>query len=183
MRDTKSEILDFWFVETKPAQWFQKNSDFDNEIRNRFERDYQFAGQGIYDGWQDDPKGVLALCIILDQFPRNMYRDSPQAFATDGKALDVAKKAVKKQFDHLLTVDEKAFLYLPFEHSETMEDQEKSVALFSALKADNPVYYDYAVRHYDVIKKFGRFPHRNAALGRLNTKLEDEYLAQPGSGF
>ena len=183
MRDTKSEILKFWFEETEPAQWFQKNSDFDEEIRSRFEPDYTMAVNGIYDGWMTSDKGCLALIILLDQFPRNMYRDTPKMFATDHKALNVAKHAISKNFDQMLGIDEKAFLYLPLEHSEELDDQNTSVLLFEALKDDNPVYFDYAKRHFDVIKKFGRFPHRNAILERQNTKMEEEYLAQPGSGF
>lgn len=183
MRDTQSEILNFWFSETKPAQWFQKNVDFDEEIRARFEQDYKLAVQGIYDGWDGGEKGALALVILLDQFPRNMYRATEQAFASDSKALEVAKKAVLKGFDTLLNTQEKTFLYLPLEHSENLDDQHQSVQLFAKLKGDDPVVYDYAKRHYDVIKKFGRFPHRNAILGRKNTKLEEEYLSDPNSGF
>ena len=183
MRDIKSNVLDFWFSEIKPSQWFQKNDDFDAEIRARFESDYKLATKGILNAWRDDPKGALALVIMLDQFPRNMYRGTPQSFATDAKALEVSKYAVSKQFDQLLNVQEKTFLYLPFEHSESMEDQERSVQLFSAIKDDDPVVYNYAVKHYDVIKKFGRFPHRNAVLGRENTRGENAYLSQPDSGF
>lgn len=183
MRDTKAEILKFWFEETQPAQWFQKNPDFDEEIRTRFESDLVMATNNIYDGWMHDDKGCLALVILLDQFPRNIYRDTPRMFATDEKALKISKYAVGKNFDQMLNVDEKAFLYLPFEHSEDLEDQKTSVLLFESLKEDNPIYFDYAKRHYDVIKKFGRFPHRNSILERQNTKMEEDYLAQPDSGF
>lgn len=183
MRDTRSDILEFWFSEIKPAQWFEKNSDFDESIRARFEQDYKLAIQGIYDGWQNQPEGALALIILLDQFPRNMYRDTPQAFAGDAKALEVSKQAVAKEFDQTLSVQEKTFMYLPFEHSENIDDQKKSLELFETIKQDDPVVYDYAKRHYDVIKKFGRFPHRNSILERSNTKLEEEYLSQPNSGF
>jgi uncharacterized protein (DUF924 family) len=183
MRDVRQEILSFWFQETKPAQWFQKNPVFDEEIRARFEGDCVLASQDIYDGWMDSDKGCLALVILLDQFPRNMYRGRTQMFATDNKALNVSEHALKKNFDLGMTIDEKAFLYLPFEHSEKMEHQERSLELFEKLKDDNPVYYDYAKRHYDVIRKFGRFPHRNDILERQSTKLEEEYLAKPDSGF
>ena len=183
MRNVKEEILKFWFEEIKPTQWFQKNPNFDDEIRARFHSDYVLAAQDIYDGWTENDKGCLALIILLDQFPRNMFRGRPQMFATDSKALDVAKKAVDKNFDQTLSIDEKTFLYLPFEHSENLLDQEKSLALFKSTKESNPVYYDYAKRHYDVIKKFGRFPHRNDILERQSTKLEEEYLSRPDSGF
>lgn len=183
MRDIKTDILNFWFSEIKPAQWFQKNDDFDAEIVARFESDYKLAVKGILDPWRDDPKGALALVIILDQFPRNMYRDTPQAFATDHKALEITKYALSKQFDALLNTQEKTFLYLPLEHSENLDDQDICVDLFAAIKDEDPVVYNYAIRHRDVIRKFGRFPHRNAILGRENTRGENEYLSQPDSGF
>ena len=183
MRDAKSDILHFWFEETKPAQWFQKNPDFDNEIIARFEPDYLLAVEGIYDAWLDNDKACLAYIILLDQFPRNMYRDTPRMFATDHMALKAAKHAVAKHYDKVMSLHEKVFLYLPYEHSEDMADQETSLKLFAPTKDDDPTFYNYARRHYDVIKKFGRFPHRNAILERQNTKLEEEYLAKPDSGF
>lgn len=178
MRDTKSDILSFWFEETQPAQWFQKNDDFDDLIRARFEGDYDLAVKGIYNSWQSGPEGALALCILLDQFPRNMFRDSPKAFATDAKALGVAKFALGKLLDTVLPVIQRRFLYLPFEHGESMAEQETSLALFTRIKAEDPTGYDYAVRHYNVIKRFGRFPHRNAILGRASTEAERLFLAQ-----
>jgi len=183
MRDAKGEILKFWFEETKPAQWFQKNPDFDNDIRARFMGDYTMAMADIYDGWMDDAKGCLALIILLDQFPRNMFRGSPDMFASDNKALKIANHAVVKKFDTMMNINEKVFLYLPFEHSEDLNDQEVSLKLFEPTKDADPTYYTYAKRHYDVIKKFGRFPHRNEILDRQSTKLEQEYLARPDSGF
>jgi len=183
MRDAKSEILKFWFEEIKPVQWFQKNQDFDNEIIARFEGDYNLAILDIYDGWVDTDKGCLALIILLDQFPRNMFRGTAQMFATDHKALSVAQHAIDKKFDTMMTLHEKVFCYLPFEHSEDIKDQKTSMALFDPTKTEDPTFHNYAVRHYDVIKKYGRFPHRNELLGRQNTKLEEEYLSQPDSGF
>jgi len=183
MKDTKADILAFWFEESSPAQWFQKNPDFDAAIRDRFGSDYDLAAAGIFDGWQDTPEGCLALCILLDQFPRNMFRDSPRAFATDFKALTFAKYAVEKRFDTLLPPVKRRFLYLPFEHSEDMDDQNLSVGFFATMKKDDPVGYEYAIRHRDVISRFGRFPHRNAALNRTSTPEETAYLAEPGAGF
>ncbi len=183
MRDPKSEILAFWFEETKPAQWFQKNPDFDRDIHARFSGDFTLAMEDIYDGWMDTPKGCLALIILLDQFPRNMFRDSPQMFSGDEKALAVANHAIEKKFDQVMSLHEKVFTYLPFEHSENLDDQETSLRLFESTKDEDPTFYNYAKRHYDVIKKFGRFPHRNPILERNSTKLEEEYLAQPDSGF
>ncbi len=183
MRDTKQEIIHFWFEETAPQQWFQKNSDFDDQIRDRFLVTYEMARDGLCDGWNRDAEGCLALCILLDQFPRNMFRGEADAFSTDGKALLVAKYAVSNGFDQVLHVTQRGFVYLPYEHSEKMEDQKKSVKFFEKMKKDDPLGYDYALRHMELIERFGRFPHRNARLGRKSTPEEEEYLAAPGSGF
>lgn len=183
MRDTQQEILHFWFEETRPSQWFQKNAEFDALIRERFVVTYDMARDGLCDGWKRDAKGCLALCILLDQFPRNMFRDSAQAFATDARALLVAKHAIAQGFDQILPVLERRFLYLPFEHSEAIEDQRRAVALFEKMKKDDPLGYDYALRHLEIIEKFGRFPHRNKALGRESTPEEEAWLATPGAGF
>lgn len=183
MKDSRADILKFWFDETKPVQWFQKNPDFDDTIRTRFAGDYDLAAAGIYDNWMESADGALALVILLDQFPRNMFRGSPQSFATDDKALRVARHALDRHYDRLLAPEKRRFLYLPFEHSEVFEDQERSVALFAAMKKEDPLGYDYAVRHRDVILRFGRFPHRNAVLGRTSTPEETAYLADPSSGF
>ncbi len=183
MRDTRQEILHFWFEETKPQQWFQKNDDFDQQIRDRFMMTYEMARDGVCDNWKQDADGCLALCIVLDQFPRNMFRNDAKAFATDEKALMVAKYAVSKGFDQLMVPLRRRFLYLPFEHSESIDDQKKSVDFFAKMKKDDPLGHDYALRHLEVIEKFGRFPHRNAVLQRENTADEEEYLARPGSGF
>lgn len=183
MKDLQKDILHFWFEETKPAQWFQKNSDFDKKIKDRFSQTYDLAKDGVMDDWRNDTDGSLALVLVLDQFPRNMFRDTPQAFAADHKALIVSKYAISKGFDQLLNPVKRRFLYLPFEHSENLSDQRRSVELFEAMKEDDPLGHEYALRHYDVIEKFGRFPHRNKILGRENTSEEEDYLKQPGSGF
>ncbi len=183
MKDVTQEILEFWFEDTQPAQWFQVNPDFDNEIRERFEDAYDKASRGIFDDWKTDSDGCLALCILLDQFPRNMYRGTAKAFATDAKALVVAKFALAKGFDQVLTPIKRRFLYLPFEHSENLNDQRKCVDLFDKMKKDDPLGYDYALRHLKVIEKYGRFPHRNKILSRMSTPDEEEYLAQAGAGF
>lgn len=183
MRDTKSEILHFWFVETDPSLWFQKNEEFDARIRDRFLVTYEMAAEGLSNEWGKDADGALALIIVLDQFPRNMFRGTAKMFATDGKALIQAKQAIHKGFDQVLTPEKRRFMYLPFEHSENIIDQKRSVELFKAMEDVDPLAYTYALRHYDVIDKFGRFPHRNAALGRESTPEEEEYLAKPGAGF
>lgn len=183
MKDSAQDILDFWFEDTQPAQWFQINPDFDAAITERFSDAYDKAARGIFDDWKTDPEECLALCILLDQFPRNMYRNTPKAFATDGKALVIAKFALSKGFDQVLSPLKRRFLYLPFEHSENLNDQRKCVELFEKMKKDDPLGYDYALRHLKVIEKYGRFPHRNKILSRMNTPEEEEYLAQAGAGF
>jgi uncharacterized protein (DUF924 family) len=183
MKDTKEEILYFWFEETQPAQWFQKNDAFDQQILERFLVSYEMAEDGLCDGWNSDADGCLALCILLDQFPRNMFRGMPRSFKTDGKALLIAKHTVAKGFDQVLPPMQRRFVYLPYEHSESLSDQKKSLELFETMQSEDPMSYDYALRHYEVIERFGRFPHRNVILGRDNTPEEEEYLAQDGSGF
>jgi uncharacterized protein (DUF924 family) len=187
-------ILKFWFgdspqessYEQRRQLWFRKRPEFDAEIRQRFADVYEQAATGALDAWQQAPLSCLALIIVLDQFPRNMFRDTPQAFATDAKALDVAQRAVAQGFDQQLRPLQRIFLYLPFEHSENLAHQHQSVELTRQLSAEAPALadvFDYAVRHQDVIERFGRFPHRNRILGRESTPEEIEFLKQPGSSF
>jgi uncharacterized protein (DUF924 family) len=183
MRDSKQEVLKFWFEETVPAQWFQKNDAFDAELRERFMTVYDMATKDMCDEWARDAYGALALCLVLDQFPRNMFRKSPRAYATDAKALVIARGAVHKGFDQILEPVKRRFLYLPFEHSEVLEDQKRSVSLFETMRDVDPLGYEYALKHHEVIEKFGRFPHRNAVLGRDSTEEELDYLILPGAGF
>lgn len=183
MKNTQPDILTFWFEETQPQQWFQVNPEFDALIRTRFSDDVEKAASGIYDDWNNSADGCLALCLLLDQFPRNMFRGTPEAFATDKKALVVAKYALAKGFDQVLTPQKRRFLYLPFEHSENLNDQRQCVELFEKMKKDDPLGHEYALKHFEVIEKFGRYPHRNEILGRMNTPEEDIYLAQNDSGF
>lgn len=183
MKDFQQDILVFWFTETQPQQWFQVNKDFDQAIIDRFTETYDMGAQGEFDDWQNSADGALALCILLDQMPRNMFRGTQKAFATDGKALIVAKYAISKGLDQVLSSQKRRFLYLPFEHSENINDQRRCVELFEKMKEDDPLGYDYALRHLKVIEQYNRFPHRNKILGRENTPEEEEYLAQPGAGF
>lgn len=183
MRDTKQEVLRFWFEETKPQQWFQKNDSFDMEISERFMVTYDMAKKDLCADWTRDADGVLALCIVLDQFPRNMFRRTPKAFETDEKALLIAKDALHQGFDAVLSPMKRKFIYMPFMHSEDLDDQKRCVALFEAMKDDDPMSYEYAVKHMEVIEKFGRFPHRNEALGRESSDEELLYLDLPGAGF
>jgi uncharacterized protein (DUF924 family) len=185
-------ILDFWFAgdrDTTQERWFRRDDAFDAAIRAQFGALLEPARDGAFDAWATDARGALALTILLDQFPRNLHRGSPLAFASDARARAVARHAVlERQFDLALRPTERCFLYLPFEHSEAMADQDISVALFEGLR-DDPAHrtpggtIDYAWRHRDVIARFGRFPHRNKALGRQDTAAEIGYLAGPGAGF
>jgi uncharacterized protein (DUF924 family) len=186
------EVLEFWFGHShtedygKPRQyWFVKNKNFDEEVRSRFLSIYQKAAAGELNNWQESPLSCLALIIILDQFPRHMFRDTPQAFATDNLALKYANYAVDRHYDKELLPVQRWFIYCAFEHSEKLEDQEKAVALFSTLESDrdSASAIAYARKHLKVIQQFGRFPHRNKILGRQNTPEEDEFLKQPGSSF
>lgn len=175
-------ILSFWFQEAGAKMWFQGGPTFDAQVRDRLADLYEHAASGAFDGWCDAPEGCLALCILLDQVPRNIFRGSARAFATDAKALEIAKSVVARGYDSGMTEDQRLFIYLPFEHSENLEDQRQSVRLIAANTAD-PLYLDYACRHLAVIAMFGRFPHRNAIIGRTSTPAEEAFLALPGSGF
>ncbi|WP_207540166.1 DUF924 family protein [Sabulicella rubraurantiaca] len=188
----KQDILDFWFSEGPDAfrrAWFMRDDAFDAEIRSRFGALVEPARKGELDEWAGTPDGALALVLVLDQFPRNLHRGTPEAFASDAHARDVARIAVLgRRHDLCLTPTQRAFLYLPFEHGEAMADQDLSVALFEGLR-DHSAHaapggtIDYAWRHWQVIRRFGRFPHRNATLGRESTPAEQAYLAQPDAGF
>lgn len=186
------EILDFWFTQPddpnfgKSRQaWFQKDQEFDQQIRHRFFDDYQLAKNGELNTWQEHDSSYLALILLLDQFPRNLFRGDPQAFATDDQALAVAKYAVAQGYDQTLVPVQRWFIYLPFEHSENLADQQESVKLFQKLKGepDSDLVIDYAIRHLNIIARFGRFPHRNQILNRPSTPEEIEFLQQPGSSF
>lgn len=183
MRNTRDEILHFWFEESEPRQWFQVSDSFDAQIRDRFLVTYTMATEGLCDGWAGDAAGCLALCVLLDQFPRNMFRGLAAAFSTDAKALSVAKMALICGYDQMMEPLRRRFLYLPFEHSEDLADQQRSVRLFEAMKQDDPTGYEYALRHLRVIERFGRFPHRNAVLGRTSTSEEANFLQETPSGF
>ena len=174
---TPDSILDFWFGQDRKA-WFEKNPAFDEDIRRRFLALYASAAAGGLQHWVKEPRSALALVILLDQFPRNMFRGEPRAFATDPLALDAARAIVAHGWDQGFSADERTFAYLPFEHSEALEDQETAMRLFSG----NP-NFEWARRHWEIIQRFGRFPHRNAILGRASTPEEVEFLKTPGSGF
>jgi uncharacterized protein (DUF924 family) len=187
-----TEILNFWFGSPESEEygkrlqfWFTKSAEFDEEVRSRFLSNYEQAASGQLDDWKDSPLSCLALIILLDQFPRNIFRGTAKAFATDPQALAAAQHAVAQGFDKELLPVQCWFIYLPFEHSENLEHQHQAVELFSQLpdNPDNAETLDYSKRHRAVIERFGRFPHRNKILGRESTPEEVEFLKQPGSSF
>jgi len=194
------EVLDFWFGAPgspeygRPrACWFQKDAAFDAQVGARFRAAWSLAAAGGLERWRDEARAALALVVLLDQFPRNMFRGEARAFASDTLALAVATGMVERGFDRVLKPIERWFVYLPFEHAEDLAMQQRSLELFAGLAgvADSAGFndsaldsaIDYARRHHAVIARFGRFPHRNAALGRVSTPEEATFLRQPGSGF
>jgi len=191
-RAEASALIDFWFGRPdsperfKPREiWFKTDPDFDEALRLRFQPLQQRAAQGACAEWMHEAEPCLALVLLLDQLPRNLYRGLPQAFASDALAREVARAALAQGFDLSLPVICRQFICLPFEHSEDLADQEKSVALFEALARD-PIMAkgdDYARRHYAIIARFGRFPHRNHILGRVSSAEEEEFLKGPNSSF
>jgi uncharacterized protein (DUF924 family) len=174
-----SEVLRFWFDE-HAKDWFVKNPDLDAEIRRRFYPLFEEVVAGKLDGWLDDPRACLARVILLDQFPRNMFRGEARAFATDARARAAARRILARGWHERMTQAEQLFAYLPFKHSESLEDQNLSCEL---MKGFDETQYRYALRHREIIDRFGRFPHRNAVLGRESTAAEIEFLKLPGSGF
>jgi uncharacterized protein (DUF924 family) len=184
------QVLSFWFGDEREygkrrKQWFRKDAAFDAEIEARFRALHEEAARGELERWRNSVGDCLALIVLLDQFPRNMFRGSARAFASDGLARDVARHALQEGYDRGLLPVERMFVYLPFEHSEDLQDQQRSCRLARALEAfvETDDAYDYAERHRAIIARFGRFPHRNEALGRASTPEELEFLKQPGSGF
>lgn len=184
------QVLAFWFGrEGEPGygeargEWFRKDDAFDAEVRDRFGGHYEEAASGNLEGWKDEARSALALVILLDQFPRNMFRGDGRAHATDAEALATSKHAVERAYDRELAPLERVFLYMPFMHSEDLEDQRRCVELFETMGKDGENYLEYALAHMEIVEKFGRFPHRNAILGRESTPEEVEFLTQPGSSF
>lgn len=186
--DDLPEVLDFWFGSApgpRRAVWFRKTPLFDEAIRKRFLTLHNTATQGRLEDWKQTPTGSLALLLLTDQFPRNVFRGSARAFATDGFALSVAAHILTAGWDRTMLPVERMFVYLPYEHSESLKDQEGSLELFRPLAVfpETPDAIEHSRRHWEIVKRFGRFPHRNAALGRSSTPEEIEFLRQPGSGF
>lgn len=174
-------ILDFWFNESTPKQWFARSDDFDHRIATRFSAIYAAAASGELQAWRSTADGRLAEIIVLDQFSRNLFRNAPRAFACDGMALVLAQSAVECGADQDLPVTRRAFLYMPYMHSESALIHTHAVRLFSQPGLEGNL--DFELRHKAIIDRFGRYPHRNAALGRPSTPEEIEFLQTPGSSF
>jgi len=172
-------VLDFWFRGSESRkEWFQKDAAFDARIGTRFPALVALAVSGSLWHWRDSPRDCLALILLLDQFPRNMFRGTATAFSGDALALDAARHAIEAGHDRSMSEVERTFVYLPFEHSENLADQERALELF----AGHP-NHEWAVRHWEIIRRFGRFPHRNAVLGRQSTPAEIDFLKEAGSSF
>jgi len=176
---TPANILGFWFLDENKPKWFIQDKEFDKVITEKFLGYYNVAASGSLDYWKGSSEGIVALIIILDQFSRNIFRGLAQSFATDSKALTMVKEAIDQGMDQEVFAEYRHFLYMPLMHSEDLEDQNLSVKLFS----NEPSSYEYAKMHMEIIKKFGRFPHRNKILGRKSTEEEIRFLTTPNSSF
>lgn len=175
------QVLDFWFAEIDPAMWFKKDDEFDRLLHTRFGQLWQAAAQGELAHWRVTIEGRLAEIIVLDQFSRNLFRNTPRSFACDGMALVLAQEAIASGLCETLSVEQRGFLYLPFMHSESALIHQQAVELFRQL--NNGDQLEFELRHKAIIDRFGRYPHRNEILGRESTFEEQEFLQQPGSGF
>ncbi len=176
-----SAILDFWLVQVGADKWFSRDDALDEQIGIKFLAVHKKAVMGALKSWRGTPLGCLGEIILLDQFSRNLYRDDQRAFASDSQAREILALALARGFDTGMSADEKRFLYMPLQHSENAADQARSVELFRTLEEDKT--FEYTLRHQEIITRFGRFPHRNAALGRNSTAEETAFLQQPNSAF
>lgn len=181
LTEDAADVLAFWFDELTPDQRFAKDAEVDAMIRTRFGGLHARLSEHVPDDWTANPQALLAAVIVLDQFSRNLYRDDPRAFAGDAASLNLARLALKRGDDALTDATQRQFLYMPFMHSEDSDDQDRCVELMR--ETGNPEAIDYAKQHKAIIDRFGRFPHRNAALGRTTTAEEAAFLEQPGSSF
>ncbi len=176
---TPREILDLWFAETTRPMWFNSTAEFDREVRERFEATYQAGKRGELADWEREVEGALALVILFDQFPHHMYRRQAESYTMEAQARAIARRIVWRELDRTLAPERQVFVYLPFMHSENLDDQEQSVRLFSQPGLENNL--KWALHHRDIVRRFGRFPHRNEILGRTSTAVENEYLRSQGS--
>ncbi|GAA5219294.1 DUF924 family protein [Corallincola platygyrae] len=178
---TAAEIVQFWFEECTPKQWWQKSEQFDRLVAGRFEATVVAAAQEQLTHWPDNAESALARILLLDQFTRNIWRDKKQAFAYDSLALSTAEQAIAKGYDKQYPINQRAFFYMPFMHSESAAVHERAVQLFSQPGLDDNLSFE--LRHKEIIDRFGRYPHRNQVLGRKSTPEELDFLTQPGSSF
>lgn len=176
-----NDIIDFWFSEIESKLWFKKNDEFDQLLLDRYGELHHRASQAELFSWRSSAEGRLAEIIVLDQFSRNMFRDSPKAFASDPLALALAQEAVSLGIDQQLEPQKRTFLYMPYMHSESLVIHEQALSLFISLGRENNL--DFERKHRFIIEKFGRYPHRNKILGRQSTVAECEFLTQRGSSF
>jgi uncharacterized protein (DUF924 family) len=184
MTETRpSDVLDFWFKETPSKKWFAVDPAFDAEIRQRFEATWRLGVSGGLKHWENEPNGPLALIVLFDQFPRNMFRGTGEAFASDAIAREVAKRAIAQRRDLEVPAPVRSFFYLPLMHSEHLTDQEECVRLTRERLGEDHVSYPYALSHRAAVERFGRFPARNVALGRPTTDEEQAFLKHNPSGF
>ena len=167
-----TDVIKYWFSEKSRQHWFSSTPEIDNEIKQRYEQLWINAASGKLNDWQDSPQGCLALIIILDQFPLNMFRDEAKSFQTEELAVEVALKAIDNGYDEILNTEELLFLFMPLMHSENLEHQNMQVKLFEKYDFND----EYSKHHRDIVKRFGRFPHRNEILGRMSTLEELDYL-------
>ncbi|MGP3779575.1 DUF924 family protein [Halanaerobium saccharolyticum] len=181
MTDKSKEVLEFWFEELDPKQWFNSTEELDQKIYRRFGELHDAAAKGELESWRVTPEGSLAEIILLDQFSRNIYRGKPDAFANDLAALVLAQEAIRKGFHSKLETFKRSFIYMPFMHSESLIIHKKALRLFNEPGLEDN--FDYEIKHKNIIERFGRYPHRNKILGRDSTAEEIEFLSQPGSSF
>ncbi len=174
---TAQSILDFWFSNTNKKHWFNSTVEFDQLIKSKFESIWESAAKRDLDDWKNDPESALALIIVLDQFPLNMFRGDKKSFSTETYAIEISLHCINNKFDKLIDIEKLSFLYLPLMHSENIEDQNLSVSLFERAGLEDNL--KFAKHHRDIVKKFGRFPHRNAILNRVSDSDEIEYLNSP----
>jgi uncharacterized protein (DUF924 family) len=200
MDDRIETILDFWFGELDEhgcadpnhrERWWQKSDEFDRTIRDQFLGDYHAIVAGEREAWRNTPRGALATLIVLDQFSRNVFRNTPQMYDADELAREICREGLEEGFDDELAFDERVFFYLPLEHSESMDDHAQCCDVFTRLRDEAPDvlnkdaenYLDYAHQHRAIVERFGRYPHRNQLLGRASTEEEIAFLKEPGSSF
>jgi uncharacterized protein (DUF924 family) len=175
------EVIKYWFEDIDQAYWFKKSETFDKELESKFSKLYLEVFKGEHSKWRRSPEGSLAEIIVLDQFSRNIFRDKPEAFQSDSMALTLSQVMIDKGFDVQLDKVKRGFVYLPFMHSESVKIHLEAIEIFKKLNNENMLQYEY--KHYEIIKQFGRYPHRNITLGRKSTIEEIEFLKLEGSSF